>query len=270
MKPTIYNPLDANIRSILATVHAETLHKARSPGVPLPLPFVTISRQAGAGGRTLAQKVVELLHARDPAMPDTGRWAAWDHELVEKVSAEHHMAEEVVEALGEAQHPWFQDVLAGLSFGEGEQQPEEFKVYRRVAATIRALAKAGRAVIVGRGGVYLTKDLPLGVHVRLVAPRNKRIKAMAHKMNTSPAEAAAWVDHVDQARNSFYQRYWPGRPIDAEAFTVTLDTSHLTDEQMAAAVVQLVPTRAGAPSRRPYGLKTERVESGTEAVAGSR
>src|SRR5690242_11068709 len=143
---------------------------------PRPLPFVTISRQAGAGGRTLARRLAERLNAMADAGEDAsggGRekpWSAWDHELVEKVSKEHDLSETLVEALEDSSHRWMQDFLSGLSFGGSKVHPEEFAVYRRVAHTIRGPANLGGAIIVGRGGVFITRDLPGGVHVRLVGP----------------------------------------------------------------------------------------------------
>ena len=41
---------------------------------------------------------------------------------------------------------------------------------------VRALAEVGRVIIVGRGGVFITRDLPGGIHVRLVAPREWRVR----------------------------------------------------------------------------------------------
>ena len=44
--------------------------------------FVTISRQPGAGAFALAQYLAERLNL------DGGDWTAWDHELIDKVSAD--------------------------------------------------------------------------------------------------------------------------------------------------------------------------------------
>src|SRR3954447_11629111 len=65
----------------------------RPGGQPKPPQFVTISRQAGAGGRTLAKRLSERLNALGIGVGDDRdrAWSAWDHELVDKVSKEHEL-----------------------------------------------------------------------------------------------------------------------------------------------------------------------------------
>ena len=135
--------------------------------------FVTISRQAGAGGTSLGTELVKAINRLNP---EADPWCAWDQELVDKVAAEHHIRDEFIEAMEDAKRPWFLELIASLSSAD---RPSDFKVYRRVAMTIRALAHAGRAVIVGRGGVFITAGLPGGFHVRLVAPIDFRVRRMA-------------------------------------------------------------------------------------------
>lgn len=129
---------------------------------------MTISRAAGAGGRTLAADLAAALSWADPGGQP---WYAWDHELVEKVSAaEHHIPPDAVEALEDAAHPWFAELLSGLSSAD---TPDEFRTYRRAALTTRALAHVGRAVLDGRGGVFVTTGVPGELHVRLLAPLSR-------------------------------------------------------------------------------------------------
>lgn len=93
----------------------------------------------------------------------------------------------------------------------------------------------------GRGGVFITGDLPGGVHVRLVAPHQQRVEATARRLGVPPDEAARWVHEADRNRAIFYRRYWPYKHLVPETFTVTLNTAGLSEDQMAAAVLPLVP-----------------------------
>src|SRR5688572_1119723 len=156
----------------------------------LVAPFVTISRQAGASGRSLAKQLAERLNNVDPGQLP---WTTWDNELVEKVASEHYVSAARVEALEDERPSWFEECLAGLALGGLGDWPDEFKVYHSVAVTIRALAEMGRVVVVGRGGAFITRDLPGGVHIRLVAPIDYRIETMARHLNVTPAAAAAIV-----------------------------------------------------------------------------
>ena len=139
--------------------------------------FVTISRQPGAGGVPLAQRLAERLNAHAP-----GDWTAWDQELVEKVSAEHHLNKGTIETVIDRPHTWLSDLVSGFS---QDVTPSDLVVYKKVAGTIRALATAGHAILVGRGGQFIIAGLTGGVHLRLVAPLEYRIKTTAESFNLS-------------------------------------------------------------------------------------
>lgn len=216
------------IRSVLAAIRATpvALRHMSESAAPKALPFVTISRQAGAGGHTVGQRLVNRLNELDPGEQP---WALWDRELTEKVVADHNVERSLVEALAEGHRSWMEDFLAGLSF---EPDQTEARVYQYVATTMRALAQHGRVVLVGRGGVHITRRLPAGIHIRLVAPLDHRIHAMAKQLGLSQEAATAHVHQLDKQREAFYRRYWPRDVLANEAFSVTFNTA-MVDERLA-------------------------------------
>jgi hypothetical protein len=109
-----------------------------------------------------------------------------------------------------------------------------------VASTVRALALVGRCVVVGRGGVYATADLPRGVHVRLVAPLPHRIERTQRLRGLSAKEAAAEVNRIDRHRETFHRRYWSDKALLPEIFTVTLNAAQVEDERMADCILPLI------------------------------
>ncbi|QOV88959.1 cytidylate kinase-like family protein [Humisphaera borealis] len=218
---------------------------------PHVIPFVTISRQAGAGGHTLATKLAALMTDVDRPGPSEAHWAVWDQELVEKVARDHGLDEAAVATLEEGHHPWFADLLAGL-VGQDPAKPDEFKVYKRVAAAIRGLARLGRAVIVGRGGAFITRDLPGGIHIRLIAPRTVRVSHMASLLHISEADAARKVDQLDHDREAFYRRYWPSASLSPDRFTLTINTAGLNEETLAEVVKPLIVAGLPAGTMVPY------------------
>src|SRR3954470_3518140 len=111
---------NANSRSLfpmLAALHATEherqhgTHGAPSHPPRLPTPFITISRQAGASGRTVAAQVVKRLNERDPAaLP----WTVWDDELVERVANDEHLPAHKVAALEDVRPSWLEEALGSL------------------------------------------------------------------------------------------------------------------------------------------------------------
>jgi len=226
-------------------VYSEEHAGEQHPPKPGPaLPFITISRQYGARGRSLGVALAERLNAIDPGEHP---WTVWDRELVEKVVAEHHISPKVIEAMEGPGHTWLQDLFSAFSSGEPGSYLGDRDLFVKVAATARALAVAGRAILVGRGGVYATSDLPGGIHVRLIAPLASRIAFMTGELKLSPARADAEVKRVDEFRDAFHRRCCTGKASMAEMFTITLNSAALTDEEMAACVVTLLNLRQEHP-----------------------
>jgi hypothetical protein len=244
-------PFEGTMASIRAALFWEEQQRQRSglsmtPASMTPR-FVTISRQAGAGGRTVARLLADRLDAEDPS---SRPWLVWDRELVEKVAEEQHIPESLVESL---EHPrsWVEEFLGGLSAGGDGEELDQLQVFRRVATTIRGLARAGRAIIVGRGGVYATRDLPGGVHIRLVAPLEFRVANLARLYGTGEAQAAKEVHRLDHERETFHRRYWAGKALLPEIFTVTFNVFEVRDERLVASVLPLVLPSAGARLSAP-------------------
>lgn len=224
------SPIVAAVRSHVHTIADPDASAESSP------PFITISREAGAGGRTIMRRLVDRLNKVDPPAAGQTPWAGFDKDLVEKVSQDHKMHKTLVDLLGEQCHSWLYDVFAGLS-----SQTTESEVYRRVAETIRGLAHGGRAVIVGRGGTLITQNMPRGVHIQIVAPFEYRVEQMARMLDGDTKHAANEVRRIDQNRASFYKRYWPDSPLSPSLFTATFNSAAISEQTMVDAILPLIP-----------------------------
>ena len=222
-------------RAIIGAVASGTL-RPREQVQNAPLPFITIARQAGAGGNALKDKLVERLNAIDRADPP---WTGFDRELVEKVAETYDLSSPLLETLDERNHSYMDELLTSFKL-HGKSEPSELAVYRRVAKTIRALAQVGRVVVVGRGGVFITRDMPVGLHVYLVAPFEQRVEMTRQARGLRQEDAQEWVKRTDAGRENFYHRHWPQHKVSPEAFTVTFNTAAVSDEQMVESIIPLL------------------------------
>ena len=237
MSATIHLP-QAPFRPVVASLNVNTIpvKPLKEPERPAPAqPFVTISRQAGAGAKILAEDLVNRLNMIENELPQ--RWTSWDRELVEKVASELGTRKDLVEGLTESDHNWLQQFFDDLSASYDFHHASEFRIYRRVASTIRALAQSGRVVIVGRGGVHITRDLPGGLHLRLVAPLEHRIQTMMKRLDTTYERAKEYVTTTDRAREKFDRQHFSGSLFSPDTFSITFNTSAVSAEQMVDAVV---------------------------------
>jgi Cytidylate kinase-like family len=201
--------------------------------------FVTVSRQPYAGGISFSHH----LAARLNEMESGNQWSAWDHELIEKVSASEGIEEHIIEMITQRPHTWLDDLLEGFSNTPEATRTSEFRVYKRVAMAIRALAAAGHAIIVGQGGVFVTSRMQAGIHLRLVAPLEFRMKSMADQLHLPLYEAAERIEEAEHNRETFLKRYWPGKSIGPESFTMTLNAGEMSVEDMVECVVPIILRR---------------------------
>lgn len=239
-----------NITTLLGDVRSglyavQRAEEGKAP--PPPEPFVTVSRQAGARGTTFAQCLAD--HLNKGLGPNDRAWSVWDRALVEAAAHEHGIPESLVDSVEGPSRPWFEQFLADLFTRDGSSL-DEYQLYRRLAITARGIARAGRAILVGRGAVYATRDLPGGVHVRLVAPLKDRIAHMAKTLNVSEAKAADEVRRRDHEREVFHRRFNLTPEQLSDVFTIGLNTGYVTDEQAVACVLPLI-SAVGATTPRP-------------------
>jgi hypothetical protein len=97
------------------------------------------------------------------------------------------------------------------------------------------------------------------VHVRLIAPLEKRIAHIVSIRSLSERDAAAEVRRLDREREAFHQRFSPDKALLPEIFTITLNTALAAQEQLVECVLPIVRgafavppphVRVGTPSER--------------------
>lgn len=199
--------------------------------------FVTVSRQPGAGGFAFAQGLVERLNG----LP-CGDWTAWDNELFDRVWLERSVQEEVIQVLAEQPLGWLQTLCENAT-DPTRRQNEEFGAYQHVAMMLRALAMAGHTVLVGRGGQFITEQMRGGIHLRLVAPLEHRIKYMMDKFDLTQRQAASRIAKTEHDRELFYHRFWKCKDLGPETFALTLNAGELTIDEMVESVLPLIRMR---------------------------
>jgi hypothetical protein len=240
MAVMLYDSISSRIAPILGSIKSTGVPAAERgvAGAKVAHPFVTISREAGAGGVTLAKALVERLNGID----DGGRpWQSFDRELIEKIAADHHIAAELISRLEESSHNWLTEFFGGITLRD-DATPSDVRVFHSVAATVRALAQAGRVVMVGVGSGQITANMAGGIHIRLVADFRYRVRFMMRLFNLSATAAEAEVKRRDAARAMFFRRFFPETALTPERFTMTMNASALSEGQMVAAIVAALTT----------------------------
>ncbi|MBI5685172.1 MAG: cytidylate kinase family protein [Verrucomicrobia bacterium] len=205
-----------------------------------PLPVVTISRQAGAGGVSLAQKLAQYLqqHDKHAACP----WTVFDKQLVQKVLEDHKLSASVARFMPDEKYSEIRDTveeLLGL-------HPARWTLVEKMSETILHIAQMGNAILVGRGANVIIGFAPNAVHVRLVGSIAKRVRNCQEYYNFSPEQAAEYVRQTDQGRDHFLKRHFNRNIDDPSLYHLVINTDVITPDEAVSVIGRVVQGRLPA------------------------
>jgi cytidylate kinase len=235
---------------------------------------ITISRQVGSRGSYIAVEVAkrlgwryydrEILHQ---AAATVGLTSEADFERLVKLDERPGYAPKIVDALGvqPAVPAEPSASLRELQAASGEIESlvkrEELTVdeareralskrhtlpldessYRNlITGVIGDLAKAGNAVIMGRGGNVILSALPSVLRIQIVAHYLVRVERLMEREGLSRASAKLRVTDSDQMRADFMHRYFGVDWLDPTLYDVVFNNSgHVSEQSIMDCMVEM-------------------------------
>jgi len=201
-------------------------------------PFVTISRQAGAGGHTLAKFLLETMNRETDEDLFHG-WQIFDQQLYDLLAQDEQLKASLESLLSEEYRSQVQTFVAGI-FG---RQLDQNIVMTKMFEAIRSLATVGKVIIVGRGGSQATRKLDLGVHVRLIAPEPARVRHLSTLIGQNEEEAKQRMRKQDADRARLVKNHFQVDIGDPLLYDVTWNTGTTPYGVIAEAILSLVKQR---------------------------
>ena len=183
---------------------------------------ITISREFGSEGDTIAQKAAQ----------DLG------FHFVDKKFIGHILGE-----YGFVEFDKEYDTLPGFwerfDAQRGKQREEIIKMLNQV---VQATAHHGNVVILGRSGFEVLSGFADVLHVRIQAPLAVRIGRVMEKQNLSFEQAEAVVKEKDRVRLAFVEEFYKVPWDSMNAFDLVVSTDKISPEMAATWVVQAMQT----------------------------
>ena len=204
-------------------------------------PVVTMSREAGARGNTIAEAVVERVRT-EQSIPRWHPWTLFNQNLIQCVIEEHSLPESTSGYLGEQGAGDISLMVAELL----GLHPGVYNTARRTAETIRRIARAGNAVIVGRGGNIITADIAHAIHVRLIGSKQTRSNHYALHAGISHAKAVAEIARIDRARMRYLKTHYQTDINDPLRYDIVLNTDRMGDDEASGIIVTALAARMAA------------------------
>ena len=200
--------------------------------------IITISREFGSGGRTIAKAAAQRLG-----------YAFYDKELIEKIAEESGLSREYIEAHGEHApgRTYFGYAFVGRDTAGNSVGDYLWKVQRDI---IEDLAEKGNCVIVGRCADYALEEYDNVIRLFIHADMDARIRRIARIYDLTDSKAKELIVKTDKKRASYYNYYSNKKWGSAESFDVCLDSSVLGIDGTVETILQLVELKEKAGSRK--------------------
>lgn len=201
-------------------------------------PSLTISRQAGSGGRTIADKVALLLDARDTHAHCP--WTVFDRNLVERVLADHNLPARIAEFMR-------REVSSEINAGVREilgVQPSQWTLVHYTTDTLLRLARSGGVILIGRAGCVVTSTLRNCFHVRLIAPLEQRVRHAADFYRMSESKAYELVEREDRERHRYLKKYFAEDIDNPLLYHLVINTDLMGFDAAAELIANTMEKRA--------------------------
>ncbi|MES2124996.1 MAG: cytidylate kinase-like family protein [Gemmatimonadota bacterium] len=199
--------------------------------------LITISREYGAGGSSVARVVAKALG-----------WEVVDNQLVDEVAARAGITPQEVRDREERGPTFVERVARALTvanpevIGPGTAELPEAEEARLVRITEQVVADAAvdRAVLVGRAASAVIGRREGALHVKLVGSVEYRAGVLASRLTVSHEEALKRIHDTDAHRARYHRQYYNRDWADPHAYHLTLNTEWLGIPRAAAIVVAAV------------------------------
>ena len=198
----------------------------RKPGLPNP-PIVTMFGQRGSGATDIGPMVAEMLGVKyiDQAFS----------------SQELAQADRTTLLTDSTFNRWLRQMSntsADSDMAVAMDTATNHKIAQDNTREVLADVENG-GVMLGRNGALVLGPVVGTLHVRLVAPMDKRIERVMHKTGMSAADAAEQCEIEDRLRAEMSHKLYKWDPNMDEEYDLTINTASTTYKQVAELIVEM-------------------------------
>ena len=202
-------------------------------------PVITISRLTGCDGREVAAALVAQLNLRY----NTNKWRWIDKDII------YHAAHELKTDTNRVESYYQGKTLSDMSemiMAFSGSFVTDSSVKKAIREVVLSIAREGNAVIIGRGGVAITRDMTNALHIRLVAPLYWRVENVMKKKGMIIEKAEEYVVETDEKRHKMILDFLDKKPQNIDfLFDSTLNRSSFTIDQLSLLILNMYEAKLG-------------------------
>ncbi len=189
------------------------------------IPVITISKEPGAGGNILAQKIAERLDLD-----------LFNREIIKEIAESAKISASVIETLEKERLSGIEDFISSLVNKHYLYPGLYLEHLMKVVCTI---AEHGRAIIVGRGANFILPP-EKRLSVRMIAPLDVRIQNIARRFDVSVDEAKRRVIRRESRRKAFVRQSFNADISNPIHYDLTINTGNMGMVSAVEAVIGAV------------------------------
>lgn len=203
-------------------------------------PVVSISREYGCPAKRLAEMLSSALNRIEQKNFSKHHWQWIAKEILDESAKELNLKSNMIrEVVNKEDSGVVGDIVMSLSH---KYYPGDYKVKKTIGEVIRSFAEHGHVIIVGRGGVSITKDIPDSLHINIQAPLEWRLNNVSKMHMISLVEARKKIQTID-AQRKMIREFFEGGKIDNSAFDVTFNYMTLDEEDIITTIIRLMESK---------------------------
>lgn len=205
-------------------------------------PFITISREYGCGIRNFSHNLAEELSLYNNEDDKPQQWSIIDNEILAYTAEEMGVPVEIVKHI--SYHQYNKSIFESFfSFNfSSETSINETRVRNTIAQVINKFALQGHTIIVGRGGVALTRDMEKSLHIRLQAPTEWRVEQVMQREKLNKKDAEELLKKIDLERVNI-RNYFEGKRSDKSIFDLIYNSQSMSQQEMIDITVGVLLSR---------------------------
>jgi cytidylate kinase len=203
-------------------------------------PVVTISREYGCPAKRLAGMLSSSLNRIELENYSKNRWSWIGKEILDESAKELNLKPTMVrEVVNKEMNGVVDDIVLSLSH---KYYPGDRKIKQTIGDVIRDFAEQGHVIVVGRGGVSITRNIPNSLHVKIQAPLEWRINDVSNRQMISLSEARKKIEHID-AQREMIREFFEGKKVDDSIFDVVFNYMTVSEEVIISTIIHMMEMR---------------------------
>ncbi|MBW2060410.1 MAG: cytidylate kinase-like family protein [Deltaproteobacteria bacterium] len=207
---------------------------------------ITISRQFGAGGRTLGEAVARRLG-----------YQFVSQDVVNKIAEEAHVSIDWVRSMEKEAGGLLMRLASRLvssdfidrHIGEDRSDFDEEKYAAFLKSLITSIAASGNVVFLGRGSQFILANRPDIINILLVADFEDRINFISEIWDVKKSEAEQTITARQKRRKTFLKAFDPRDPNDPSLYHLVINISRISLDQAEEMIIWLVEKMEDRPEQ---------------------